>query len=84
MSSAHDPKKLLWDIVTACVRVTEFCRDVSFEQYRVNALVKSAVQMQLIVIGEALVRLRATDLSSFERITDANRIIAFRNVLAHG
>jgi hypothetical protein len=55
---AHDPRKLLFDIIEACKKVTEFTAGLSFEQFTSNALVKSAVHMQCIVIGEALMRLR--------------------------
>ena len=50
----HDPRKLLFDIFEACRNVTEFTAGLSFEQFTSSALVKSAVYMQFIVIGEAL------------------------------
>lgn len=56
----HDPRKLLFDIIEACKKVTAFTVGLSFEQFTSNDLVKSAVQMQFVVIGEALMRLRAT------------------------
>lgn len=40
--------------------------------------------MQFVIIGEALMRLRSTDLALYDRVTDADRIIAFRHVIAHG
>ncbi len=35
------------------------------------------------ILGEAMGRVRTTDPDVFARITDAGRIIAFRNVLIH-
>ena len=58
---AHDPRKLLFDIIEACQKIIEFTSGLSFQEFTSNDLVKSAVQMQFIVIGEALTRLRRTD-----------------------
>ena len=81
---AHDPRKLLFDMIDACKKVTAFTAGLSFEQFTSNALVKSAVHMQFIVIGEALMRLRASDAVLYDRIPEADRTIAFRHVIAHG
>ena len=81
---AHDPKKFLFDIVDACKKITEFTAGLAFEQFTANALVKSAVHMQFIIIGEALIRLRASSSTLYNSLPDADRIIAFRNVIAHG
>jgi uncharacterized protein with HEPN domain len=40
--------------------------------------------MQFVVIGEALIRLRASDAVLYHSLPDADRTIAFRNVIAHG
>jgi uncharacterized protein with HEPN domain len=45
---------------------------------------RDAVQWNFAVIGEALAQLRKTDAVTAERITEWNRIIAFRNQLIHG
>jgi uncharacterized protein with HEPN domain len=81
---AHDPRKLLFDMIDACKKVTAFTAGLSFEQFTSNDLVKSAVHMQFIIIGEALMRLRATDAVIYDSIPEADRTIAFRNVIAHG
>ena len=52
--------KFLFDIIDACKKITEFTAGLAFEQFTSNALVKSAVHMQFIIIGEALIRLRAS------------------------
>ena len=84
MSTAHDPRKLLFDLIDACKKVTAFTAGLSFEQFTSNDLVKSAVHMQFIVIGEALIRLRTIDAVIYNSIPEADRTIAFRHVIAHG
>ena len=81
---AHDPRTLLFDIIEACKKVTAFTTGVSFEQFASNDLVKSAVHMQFIIIGEALMRLRASGSVIYDSLPEADRTIAFRNVIAHG
>ena len=46
-------------------------------------LLRSAVERQFMTIGEALGRLRYFDAATASRITDVQRIIAFRNVIVH-
>ncbi|QDU65298.1 hypothetical protein Pla86_03630 [Planctomycetes bacterium Pla86] len=45
---------------------------------------RSAVERQLEIIGEALNQLRKHDDSISAEITDHRRIVAFRNILIHG
>jgi len=40
--------------------------------------------MQFIIIGEALIRLRASDAVLYGSLPEADRTIAFRNIIAHG
>ena len=81
---AHEPRKLLFDMIEACKKVTAFTAGLSFEQFTSNDLVQSAVHMQCIIIGAALMRLRATDAVLYDSLPEADRTIAFRHVIAHG
>ncbi len=47
-------------------------------------MLRSAVERQIQIIGEALNRLSKVDPATADRITDLARIVAFRNVLVHG
>ncbi len=47
-------------------------------------MLRSAVERQYEIIGEALNRLRKLDPAMAAVITECDRIIGFRNVLAHG
>lgn len=49
-----------------------------------DELRKSAVERQLEITGEALNRLRKTDVEVAQGIPDLSRIVGLRNVLAHG
>lgn len=76
--------KYLYDMEQACGLLSSFLEGRTFADYEADAMLRSAVERQLMVVGEALNRLRriAPDLLTF--ITDSRRIIAFRNILVHG
>lgn len=46
-------------------------------------LIRSAIERQLEVLGEALNRLRKYDAFTANRVPDLDRIIGMRNILAH-
>ena len=77
-------KKLLYDIDQAIGLIISFVRGKRFEDYANDPLLRSAVERQFEIIGEALNRLVKVDPESASRISGYQRIIAFRNVLAHG
>ena len=52
--------------------------------YSADALLRSAVERQLTIVGEALNRLKKIEPAAASSITDARQIIAFRNILVHG
>ncbi len=80
----HDPKVCFIDVLNACQQILDFTKSVSFEEYRSNDLITSAVERKFEIIGEALNRVRKTDPSLLEIITDSEQIIGFRNVIIHG
>lgn len=47
-------------------------------------MLRSAVERQFQIIGEALNRLSKVDPGTADRVPDLARIVAFRNVLVHG
>jgi len=79
-----EAKTYLYDIREACRKLEEFTKERSLEDYLSNEMLRSAVERQFEVIGEALSRLHKIDPSIAERIPDSRRIIAFRNILIHG
>ncbi|GIV02820.1 MAG: hypothetical protein KatS3mg015_1650 [Fimbriimonadales bacterium] len=76
--------KLLVDARNAGRAVLEFIEGKSLSDYRADLLLRSAVERQMFILGEALSQLRTRDPAVFERIPDARRIVGFRNLLAHG
>lgn len=77
-------KKLLEDMRRAAELISEFVADKALADYATDSLLRSAVERQFEIIGEALNRLRKTDPAVAHKITGAHRIIAFRNILIHG
>ena len=80
----HSKKKLLEDVLIAIRNIESFSKGKTFDDYKSDKLLQSAIERQLEIIGEALYRLRALDESYLNSITDAHRIIGMRNILAHG
>lgn len=53
--------KLLWDARDAAARVRDFTAGKDFEDYARDAMLRSAVERQLEIVGEALGRLAKVD-----------------------
>ena len=79
-----EAKKYLLDIQVAAERVERFCRSKTFKQYLADEMLRSAVERQFGIIGEALSRLDQDSPDVASAIPDRGRIIAFRNILIHG
>jgi uncharacterized protein with HEPN domain len=61
-----------------------FSMGKSFDDYTSDALLRSAVERQFEIVGEALNNLSKVDAQLASSIPDLRRIVAFRNVLIHG
>lgn len=79
-----EARKYLYDIQRAAGLLREFTDGKTFADYESDAMLRSAVERQFEVIGEAMAQLARTDEPVADRISQYQRIIAFRNVLIHG
>ena len=79
-----DVSKHLDDIRRAAVAVQEFTRSIAVDDYLSNPMLRSAVERQFEIMGEALNRLHRTAPAVAEGIPHYRRVIAFRNILIHG
>ena len=76
--------KYLHDVQQSVDSIARFCAGESFERYSENLMLRSAVERQGEIAGEALSQLAKIDAQTFERVPDARQIVAFRNFLIHG
>jgi len=78
-----DARKLLWDALQAADRVARFTGGKSFGDYLADELLRSGVERQLAIVGEALSQLRRVDPAMASSIAPLSRVVGFRNVLVH-
>jgi uncharacterized protein with HEPN domain len=79
-----DAAKLLWDAQQAVQRIERFLSGKRFDDYQRDDLLRSAVERQFEVVGEALNQLSKADPATALQIAALPRIVAFRNILIHG
>ena len=79
-----EAKKYLYDIARAAEYIAQFTADRTYEEYHADPMLRSAVERQFEIIGEALNQLLRREPDLKGKISDASLIIAFRNRLIHG
>lgn len=77
-------RKYLFDILEACEQLQRFTAGKTFEGYLADAMLRSAVERQFEIVGEALARALRLEPGLSAQISETARIIAFRNRLIHG
>jgi uncharacterized protein with HEPN domain len=78
-----DANKHLFDIWQACELLAQFVAGKTLIDYQGDALLRSAIERQFEIVGEALNRAIKLDPEIATHVSDASRIIAFRNRLIH-
>ena len=78
-----DARKLLWDAQDAAERIARFTAGRSFSEYEADEFLRSAVERQFEIIGEAMNQLRRIDPETASSIPELSHVIAFRNILVH-
>lgn len=79
-----DPRKYLWDALRAAGFLRQFAAGKTFAEYQDDVLLRSAVERQFEIVGEALSQLAKTHTDMAAQVPELRRIVAFRNILIHG
>jgi len=79
----RDARAYLADIVDSCAAIQSATRDMTLAEYRNNRLVRSSVEREFILIGEAMAAISRTAPEIFVAIRKSRRIVDFRNQLTH-
>lgn len=80
----RDPVLFLHDMMDSATFLKSVLADRTLEDYQNDRLFRSAVQHELMIIGEALYVLNKTHADIAEAIPGHQSIIAFRHILVHG
>lgn len=80
----RDQRKYLYDMKQACELLLQFTEGKTFADYSADPMLRSAVERQFEIVGEALAQALRLDPALATKITQTSRIIAFRNRLIHG
>ena len=76
--------KYLFDVREAENLLVRFTQGKGSDDYSEDLLLKSAVERQFEIIGEAINQMSRVDPDTAVCISEFKRIIAFRNILVHG
>ena len=77
-------RNIFFDIAEACDLIAQFTSGKTFADYQNDPLLRSGVERQFEIIGEALCQAIRHDPGVAEQISNTSRIISFRNRLIHG
>jgi len=80
----HSTAKLLQDVLDAAEAIRSFVAGRSLADFRSDLLLRSGVERQFEIVGEALRRLAKVEPSLVSVVEDFRKIVAFRNIIAHG
>ncbi len=80
----HDPRSWLWDVRQAADSIAAFVHGRGFADYEVDLMLRSAVERQFEIAGEALNRLSREAPEIAARLPELRRAVAMRNALIHG
>jgi uncharacterized protein with HEPN domain len=78
-----DPRMYLAEIIAASEALESFVEGKTFEEYATSLLLRSAVERQLEIAGEALNQFLIHAPQFESRFSNRRQIKGFRNVLAH-
>ncbi len=76
-------RAFLWDALEAADEALGFVGDSTLEIYFRTPLLQAGVERKLMIVGEALRRVRTESPETLQRIAGYNQIIGLRNTLSH-
>lgn len=79
----RDLSAYLNDILEAAAAIKQATAAIDEDSYGQNRLIRSAVEREFIIIGEALKVIAQRDPDLFAAIPEGRQIIDFRNLLTH-
>ncbi|PSB38495.1 HepT-like ribonuclease domain-containing protein [Aphanothece minutissima] len=79
----RDPRAFLSDVIEAGHAIQQAVADINLDGYSNSRLIRSSVEREFTIIGEALNQLSQRDVDLFSQIHEAPQIISFRNKLNH-
>ena len=79
----RDVRVHLHDVLTAATAIAGFIRGRTLRDYRGDLMLRSAVERQFEILGEALTRALRAEPGLAEVIPAARGAVDFRNVIAH-
>jgi uncharacterized protein with HEPN domain len=77
----RDARAYLQDMLDACAAIESAVAGLDLDSYRVNRLVRSAVEREFTIIGEAAAVLSRLDPTLFGGLSHGRRIVDFHNQL---
>ncbi len=80
----RDVRAWLVDAAQACDVILQCTADRTLDQYEHDIVIRSAVERQFEIIGEAMRRILTAEPGLELRLPEAREVIDFRNFLAHG
>ena len=80
----RDPRAYLWDVRESADAITQFVAGRTFEEYVADRMLRSAVERQFEIVGEALRQLTRAAPELAAELAELPQAIAFRNILIHG
>ena len=80
----RDAKSFLWDATEAANAIAAMTEGKTFADFDGDIVLRSAVERQFEILGEALGRLARLDPLLAAQIPDLRQVVAFRNILIHG
>jgi uncharacterized protein with HEPN domain len=79
----RDARAYLIDIVASCDAIGDATHGLDLKAYQASRLIRSSVEREFIIIGEAAAALARIAPGIFGAISQAQRIVSFRNQLTH-